>query len=55
MLDDEPEPSASELLNFTYFGEVIHAGLERPPHDVEEPCLWTLTYDTARTLSDKRT
>jgi hypothetical protein len=39
MLDDEPEPTASEFVNFTYYGEVIPAGLERPPRDVEEPRL----------------
>jgi hypothetical protein len=37
MLDDEPEPSASEFVDFAYYGEVIPAGLERPPRDVEEP------------------
>jgi hypothetical protein len=55
MLDDEPEPTVSEFVDFTDYGEVIPAGLERPPRDVEEPRLWTLTYDTARALSDKRT
>jgi hypothetical protein len=55
MLDDEPEPTASEFVDFTYYGEVIPAGLERPPRDVEEPCLSTLTDDTARALADKRT
>jgi hypothetical protein len=39
MLDDEPEPSASEFVDFTSYGEVILAGLERPPRDVEEPRL----------------
>jgi hypothetical protein len=55
MLDDEPEPTASVFVDFTYYGEVIPAGLERPPRDVEEPRLRTLTVDTAQTLSDKRT
>ena len=32
---------------------MIPAGLERPPRDVEEQRIWTLTYDTARALSDK--
>jgi hypothetical protein len=54
LLDDEFEPTASEFVDFTYYGEVTLAGLERPPLDVEEPLLWTLTYDTARALSDKR-
>jgi hypothetical protein len=55
LLDDEPEPSASELVDFAYYGEVIPAGVERLPRDVEEPRLWTLRDDTARALSDKRT
>jgi hypothetical protein len=55
LLDDEPEPTASEFVDFTYYGEVILAGLERPPRDVEEPRLWTLTDDTARALKDKKT
>jgi hypothetical protein len=55
MLDDEPEPTASEFVDFTYYGEVIPAGLERPPRDVEDPRLWILTDDSARTLSDKKT
>jgi hypothetical protein len=55
MLDDEPEPTASEFVDFTFYGEVILAGVERPPRDVEEPRLWTLKDNTARTLSDKRT
>jgi hypothetical protein len=54
LLDDEPEPSASEFVDFSYYGEVIPAGLERPPRDVDEPRLWTLTNDTARARSDKR-
>jgi hypothetical protein len=36
MLDDEHEPAASEFVDFTYYGEVNLAGLERPPRDVEE-------------------
>jgi hypothetical protein len=55
MLDGEPEPTASEFVDFTYYGEVILAGLERPPRDVDEPHLRTVTDDTARALSDKRT
>jgi hypothetical protein len=54
MLDDEPEPNASEFVDLSYYGEVIHSGLERPPRDVEEPRLWTLADDTARTLIDKK-
>jgi hypothetical protein len=55
MLEDEPESPASKFVDFTYYGEVIPAGLERPPRDVEEPRLWTLTNDTVLTLSDKKT
>jgi hypothetical protein len=55
LLDDESDPTASNLVDFTYYGEVIPAGLERLPRDVEEPCLRTLTDDTARALSGKRT
>jgi hypothetical protein len=55
LLDDETEPTASDFLDFTYYGEVIPAGLERSPRDVEEPRLLTLTDDTARALADKRT
>jgi hypothetical protein len=55
LLDDESDPSASDFVDFAYYGEVIPAGLERPPRDVDEPRLWILTDDTARALSDKRT
>jgi hypothetical protein len=55
LLDDETDPSAADFVDFTYNIEVILAGLERPPRDVEEPRLWTLTDDTARALADKRT
>jgi hypothetical protein len=37
LLDDETEPSASDFVDFAYYGEVIPAGLERPTRDVEEP------------------
>jgi hypothetical protein len=39
MLDDKPEHIVSKFVNFAYYGEVIPAGLERPPRDVEEPRL----------------
>jgi transcriptional regulator of met regulon len=45
----------SEFVDFTYYNEVISAGLQRPPRDVEELRLLTLTDDTARILIDKRT
>jgi hypothetical protein len=55
LLDDETEPTESEFVDFTNYNEVIPAGLERPPRDVEEPRLLTHTDDTARPLADKRT
>ena len=30
LLGDEPDPSASNFVDFTYYGKVIPAGLERP-------------------------
>jgi hypothetical protein len=55
MLDDEPEPTAPHFVDFTYYGEIILAGLKRPPRDVEEPRLTTLRDDTARALNDQNT
>eukprot|EP00873_Tetraselmis_striata_P043203 jgi/Tetstr1/463467/TSEL_008359.t1 len=43
-----------EYVGFAYYGRVIPPGLERPPRDVDEPRLWTLTDDTARALAEKR-
>eukprot|EP00873_Tetraselmis_striata_P005811 jgi/Tetstr1/426075/TSEL_016406.t1 len=37
-----------EYVDFAYYGRVIPPGLERPPRDVDEPRLWTLTDDTYR-------
>jgi hypothetical protein len=42
-------------VDFAYYGKVIRAGLERPPRDVEEPRLLTLTDDTARAFSKEKT
>jgi hypothetical protein len=39
LLDDEPQPTESEFVDFAYYGEVIPASLEGPPRDVEEPRL----------------
>jgi hypothetical protein len=55
LLDDEPEPTVSESVDSAYCGEVISAGLERRPRDVEELRLWTLTCVIARALSEKKT
>eukprot|EP00873_Tetraselmis_striata_P038373 jgi/Tetstr1/458637/TSEL_004341.t1 len=43
-----------EYVEFAYYGRVIPPGVERPPRDVDEPRLWTLTDDTARALAEKR-
>eukprot|EP00873_Tetraselmis_striata_P000141 jgi/Tetstr1/420405/TSEL_011521.t1 len=43
-----------EYVDFAYYGRVIPPGLERPPRDVDEPRLWTLTDDTTRALAEKR-
>eukprot|EP00873_Tetraselmis_striata_P009740 jgi/Tetstr1/430004/TSEL_019865.t1 len=43
-----------EYVDFAYYGRVIPPGLERPPRDVDEPRLWTMTDDTARALAEKR-
>jgi hypothetical protein len=55
MLDDEPEPTASDFIDSTYYGEIIPAGLKRPPRDVEEPRLTNVRDDTARALNDQDT
>jgi hypothetical protein len=54
MLNDDPELLKPDFVDFSAYGKVIHAGLERPPRDTDEPRLWTLTDDTARYLNDKR-
>jgi hypothetical protein len=55
LLNDEPEPTASEFVDFTYYGEFIPAGLERLPRDAEKPRFWTLTHDIVCTLGHKKT
>jgi hypothetical protein len=55
LLDDEPEPTASEFVDFTYYVEVILVWLERPPRDIEEPRLWALRDEFARALNNKKT
>jgi hypothetical protein len=52
---DEPEPTESELVDFAYYGKAIPSGLERPPRDVDEPRIRTLTDGTARALSEIKT
>jgi hypothetical protein len=54
MLNDDPELHEPEFVDFAAYGKVIHAGLGRPPRDIDEPRLWTLTDDTARFLSDRK-
>jgi hypothetical protein len=55
VLHDHPGSPEPELVDFTYYNIVIHAGLERPPRDIEEPRLLTMTNDTARALSETKT
>jgi hypothetical protein len=54
MLNDDSELLEPEFIDFSEYGKVIHAGLERPPRDIDKPRLWTLTDDTACFLSEKR-
>jgi hypothetical protein len=54
MLSDDSELLEPEVVDFPAYGKVISAGLERPPRDIDEPRLWTLTDDTARFLNDRR-
>jgi hypothetical protein len=54
MLNDDPELHEPEFVDFAAYGKVILAGLERPPRDIDEPRLWTLTDDTARFLNDRK-
>jgi hypothetical protein len=39
MLQDDPEPTEPELVDFAYYGKVTSAGRERPPRDVDVPRL----------------
>jgi hypothetical protein len=55
MLDDEPEPNESKFVDFANYVKVIHAYLECPLRDVDEPRLWIVTGDTARALNEKKT
>jgi hypothetical protein len=54
MLNDDSELLEPEFVDFSAYGKVIHAGLESPPRDIDEPRLGTLTDDTARFLNDRR-
>jgi hypothetical protein len=54
LLNDDPELLQPEFVDFTAYGRVILAGLERPPRDIEEARRWTVTDDTARFLNNKR-
>jgi hypothetical protein len=53
MLNDDSELFGPEFVDFSAYKKVIPAGLERPPRDIDEPYLWTLTDDTARFLNEK--
>jgi hypothetical protein len=52
MLNDDSELLEPEFVDFSTYGKGIPAGVERPPRDIDEPRLWTLTDDTARFLND---
>jgi hypothetical protein len=51
-LNDDSERLEPEFVDFSAYGKVNHAGLERHPRDIDEPRLRTLTDDTARCLND---
>jgi hypothetical protein len=53
MLSNDPELLEPKFVDIAAYGKVIRAGLERPPRDIDEPRLWTLTDDTVRFLNDK--
>jgi hypothetical protein len=54
MLNDDSELLELDFVGFSAYIKVVHAGHERPPRDIDEPRLWTLTYNTARFLNDMR-
>jgi hypothetical protein len=54
LLNDDPELHEPEFVDFAAYGKVIPAGLERPPRDIDETRLWTLTDDTGRFLNDRK-
>jgi hypothetical protein len=51
LVNDDPELFEHEFVDFSAYGKVIRAGMERPPRDIDEPRLLTLTDDTAHFLS----
>jgi hypothetical protein len=53
-LNDDPELHEPEFVDFATYEKVILAGLERPPRNIDEPRLWTLTDDTARSLNNRK-
>jgi hypothetical protein len=54
MLNDDAELHEPEFVDFSAYGKVIPAGMERHTRDIDEPRLWTLTDDTARFLNDQK-
>jgi hypothetical protein len=52
LLNDDSELFEAEFVHFSSYGKVIPACLERPPRDIDEPHLRTMTDDTARFLND---
>jgi hypothetical protein len=53
LLNDNLEPFEHKFVIFAAYGKVIPAGMERPPRDIDEQRLWTLTDSSSRFLSDK--
>jgi hypothetical protein len=54
LLNDDSELHEPEFVEFSTYGKVIPAGLERPPRNIDEPRLGTMTDDTARFLNDMK-
>jgi hypothetical protein len=54
MLNDDPELLEHEIVDFVAFGKFVHAGMERPRRDIDEPRLLTLIEYTSRFLNNKK-
>jgi hypothetical protein len=54
MLNDDPDLLENDLVDVASYSKVIRVATERPPCDTDEPRMWTLTHNTARFLSDKK-
>jgi hypothetical protein len=54
ILNDDPEVLEYESGDFVAYYKVTHAGMERPPRDIDEPRLWKLSDDIARFYCRRR-